>query len=445
MSSRIRKAATLVMLWAVVAPAQPPKRIALVGGMLLDGYEVPPLHHAVVLIEGNRIVQVGPASEVKIPPDATVIDTSGRTMMPGMIEAHAHLVIVGHGSYPQWFKWLEDHKDKYPLETVMELSAKQLLMAGITAAVDLGSPLKESISVREKINKNQIPGPRMSMAGPWIIPRAAIFPDYCQIIVNNAEEAAKATEDNIRGGVDVIKAQGGLNYEELKAIADTAHKHNIRVHAHLYDEQAVRDAFKAGIDVLQHVGSAGTPPYSPDLVKQIVDSGRPVVPTAAHRVWVYPATLDFPERLEDPEVKRGFPPDIWAEVQDSFKNFHALPYFQTNDRQEFFGDASVEQWIKAGAVIGMGTDNGTPMNFHGDALWREAKVFVDHGMPPQRVISSLTRVGARILGKQGQLGTIEPGKLADIIVVDGNPLFDMTSSLSHVNVVIKDGVVYKSK
>jgi imidazolonepropionase-like amidohydrolase len=431
------------VLWAITGQAQTPKRIALVGGMLLDGWEVPPLHHAAVLIEGNRIVQVGPAAEVKIPPDATVIDTSGQTMMPGLIELHAHLVILGHGDYGRWFKWLDDHKDKYPPEKIMEISANQLLMAGITSAVDLGSPLKESIRVRDRIAHGEIPGPRMSMSGPWIIPRDAIFPPYCQIDVHNAQEAAKATEDNIQGGVDLIKAQGGLNFEELKAIADTAHKHNIKVHAHLYEEQAVRDAFNAGIDVLQHVGSAGTPPYSADLVKAIVDSGRPVVPTAAHRVWVYPATLDFPERLQDPEVKRYFPPDIWAEVQDSFKNFHALPYFQTNDRQEFFGDASIEQWIKAGAVIGMGTDNGTPMNFHSDALWREAKVFVDHGMEPQRVISSLTRVGARILGKADQLGTIEPGKLADIIVVQGNPLFDMTASLSNVNVIIKDGVIYK--
>jgi imidazolonepropionase-like amidohydrolase len=436
-------ALAVALALAVAAQGQAPKRIALVGGMLLDGYEAPPIHNAAILIEGNKIVQVGPASEVKIPSDATVIDTSGRTMMPGMIEAHAHLVIVGHGSYPQWFKWLEDHKDKYPLETVMELSAKQLLMAGITSAVDLGSPLKESISVREKINKNQIPGPRMSMSGPWIIPQAAIFPADCQIIVKNGEEAAKATEDNIKGGVDLIKAQGGLNYEELKAIADTAHKHNIRVHAHLYEEEAVRDAFRAGIDVLQHVGSAGTPPYSPDLVKAIVDSGRPVVPTAAHRVWVLPETLQFPERLQDPEIKASFPADMWAEIQDSFKSFHTLGYFQGNDRQEFFGDASVSQWIKAGATIGMGTDNGTPMNFHADALWREAKVFVDHGMPPIKVISSLTRINARIIGKQNQLGSIEKGKLADIIVVQGDPLFDITSSLSHVDVVVKDGIIYK--
>ena len=99
MSLRVLNVAAMVVLWAGAVQAQTPKRIALVGGMLLDGYEVPPLHHAAVLIEGNQIVQVGPASEVKIPPDATVIDTSGRTMMPGMIELHAHLVIVGHGDY----------------------------------------------------------------------------------------------------------------------------------------------------------------------------------------------------------------------------------------------------------------------------------------------------------------------------------------------------------
>ena len=424
------------------ALAQAPKRIALTGGMLLDGYEGPPLHHATVLIENNKIVAVGPAADIKIPPDATIIDTSGQTMMPGMIELHVHLVIVGHGDYTRWFRWLDQHKDQWPIEKIMELSARQLLMAGITSAVDLGSPLKESIEVRDKINRNQIPGPRMAMSGPWIIPRNAIFPPMCQIEVKNAEEAAKATEDNIQGGVDVIKAQGGLSYDELKAIADTAHKHRIKVHAHLYDEQAVRDAFNAGIDVLQHVGSAGVPPYSAELIKKIADAGRPVVPTAAHRVWIYPDTLAFPERLQDPEIRKEFPADIWAEVQDSFKNFRALPYFQTTDRQMLYGDQDMKQWIDSGAVIGMGTDNGTPMNFHTDALWREAKVFVDHGMSPLRTVSALTRVGARILGKGNQLGTIEPGKLADIIAVNGNPLFDIVA-LSNVEVVIKDGILYK--
>jgi len=436
-------AAGLLLLMAS-AQAQPPTtKYALTGGMLLDGYEVPATHHATILVDGNKIVAVGPASEIKIPPGYTIVDTSGRTMMPGLIEPHAHLVIVGHGNYFTWFKWLEAHKDKYPIEDVMALSAKQLLLAGITGAIDLGSPLKESVDLREKIKRNELPGPRMLMSGPWIIRQNAIFPDYCQIVIKTPEEAAKATEQLIAGGADVIKAQGGLNYEDLKAISDTAHQHRVRVHAHLYEETAVLDAFRAGVDILQHVGSAGVPPYSESTLKLLADSGRPVVPTAAHRPFIFPATLDFPERLQDPEIKATFPPDMWAEVQDSFKNFHTLGYFQATDRETIYADRDVEQFIKAGVVMGMGTDNGTPMNFHADALWREAKVFVDHGLPPIKAISSLTRINARIMGMQNQIGTIEPGKLADIIVVQGNPLFDITASLSNVEVVMKDGIIYK--
>jgi imidazolonepropionase-like amidohydrolase len=108
----------------------------------------------------------------------------------------------------------------------------------------------------------------------------------------------------------------------------------------------------------------------------------------------------------------------------------------------FFGDEDMKQWITTGAVVGMGTDSGTPMNFHIDALWREATSFVDHGMAPLRVISALTRINSRIFGKPNEIGTVEAGKLADIIVVDGDPLFDIVA-LSHVVTVVKDGFVWK--
>ena len=433
----------IAALAAMSVSAEPTTRLALVGGMLLDGYGGAPIHHASILLENNRIAAAGPSSEVVIPPGTPVIDTRGETMMPGLIEAHAHLVIVGHGDYERWFRWLEDHRQEYPLARVMELSARQLLSAGITSAVDLGAPLKESVFVRDRIQTGQIPGPRLSVSGPWLIQEAAIFPLSCQVVVHSPAEAARATEDNIRGGADVIKAQGGLTLDEYKAIVEVAHRHHVKVHAHVYQEQAARDAFSAGIDVLQHVGSAGLPPYSAALVKDIAESGRPVVLTAAHRVWVFPATREFPERLDDPELQHGFPPDMWLEMQESFRNFHTLSVFKNREQEEFFGDASLGQWIHAGAVIGMGTDSGTPLNFHRDALWREAKVFVDHGMPASRVITALTLINARILGKERELGTIEPGKLADITVVKGNPLFDIVA-LSNVDVVIKDGVPYRN-
>ena len=98
--------------------------------------------------------------------------------------------------------------------------------------------------------------------------------------------------------------------------------------------------------------------------------------------------------------------------------------------------------IASNAVLGMGTDAGSPMNFHTEALWREIKAHVDTGMTPQRAICAATRINADLLGKSKDLGTIEPGKLADIIVVQGDPLFDVTA-LGHVEVVVKDGAVYK--
>ena len=137
----------------------------LVGGLLIDGYEVPPRHHMAILVEGNTITWVGPAAEAKIPPDATVLDTSGRVMMPGMVELHAHLMLLGHGDYGRWFPWVAE---KGLAERVMEISAKQLLMSGVTSVVDLGGPLKESLSVRDRVKRGEIPGSRLWVSGPWI-------------------------------------------------------------------------------------------------------------------------------------------------------------------------------------------------------------------------------------------------------------------------------------
>ena len=420
-----------------------PRKLALVGGMLLDGYEAPPIHHAAVLIEGDRVTQVGPAAAISIPKDYTVIDTSGRTMMPGMIDLHAHLVILGHGAYATWFPWIEKHGGESMLTRVMEISARQLLGAGVTSAVDLGATLQPSLSIRDRINRGEIPGPRMSMSGPWLTRTPGVFPLEYQIKVTSPQQAAQEVEKLAAAGVDVIKAHSGLTREDYQAIADAAHKHRLRVHAHVYAENDVRNALETGIDVLTHAGSAGTaPPYSQQLITDIVNRGRPVVITAAHRSWIYPDTAAFPERLQDPQLKKDFPPDVYAEVQDSLKHWRALGYFGRTDREMLFRERGVKQFTEAGAVIGMGTDSGTPMNFHTEALWREAKVHVDMGMPPIRVISSLTRIGANILGKQRELGTVEPGKLADIIVLEGNPLYDIVA-LANVETVIKGGVVQK--
>jgi imidazolonepropionase-like amidohydrolase len=449
--------------------AQTPTRVALVGGMLLDGYEVPPLHHAAVLIEGNTIVWVGRAAEATIPSDATVIDTRGRVMLPGLIDLHGHLSLLG-SAYPRWWQWV---RERDVLDAVMELSAKQLLRAGVTSVVDLGSPLEESLRVRDRVARGEIPGPRLWMAG-LVIPRKGEIsgdielrgsfgrPDpqmgnqkrpfrsgeewwaYPPGTIDTPEDAARVTDELARAGVDVIKAYTNLTPAHYRAILETAHRHNLRVHAHVYDEQDVRNALEAGVDVLTHTGSAGTtPPYTPELIRDVVNAGRPVVITATHRSWIFPATVGFPERLQDPQLKEDFAaiPGLWEEVQSSLEQWHTISYFQRVDREMFFRERGLKQFIEAGAVMGMGTDP-SPANFNTEALWREIKAHVDMGMSPQRAISAATRINARILGRGSDLGTIEPGKLADIIVVRGNPLFNIMA-LADVEVVVKDGVVYK--
>ena len=205
----------------------------------------------------------------------------------------------------------------------------------------------------------------------------------------------------------------------------------------------MRNALEAGIDVLQHVGSAGMPRYDAALVNAIAVKGH-----ARRRDGGAPGvSLPGDGRVSRDgsrirSCKEDFGPQIWSEVQSSFKNFQALSYFSTADQEARWAKGSLGQWIEANVTMGMGTDSGTPMNFHTEALWREIKAHVDTGMSPQRAIGAATRVNAVILGRGKDLGTIEPGKLADIIVVRGDPLFDITA-LANVEVVVKDGVVYK--
>ena len=274
------------------APRQTSRKLALVGGMLLTGAEVPPVHHATVLIEGNKIVAAGPSSEIPVPPDATVLDTSGRTMMPGLIETHGHLVVLGHGSYETWFPWINAHGGEKMLTRVMEVSAKQALMAGVTTTIDLGAPLGPSLSVRDRINKGEIPARvRWSAGRGWrtaaAARRARCRLDSAGLNITTPEQAAAEVERLAKAGVDLIKAHSGLSPAEYKAIADTAHRHRLKVYAHVYDEDEVRNALDAGIDVLTHAGSAGRIEYSKELIADIVKRGRPVVITGVHRSWLY--------------------------------------------------------------------------------------------------------------------------------------------------------------
>lgn len=442
----------LVQLGAASVLAQQPgidRPIALVGGMLLDGYEAPPIHDSVVVIAGNKIIAAGPAHDVAVPQNAHVIDTRGKTVLPGLIDMHVHMELLGHGDYKEFYDFIGGIEN---LEPIREIAAKQLLRAGVTSAVDLGSTF-DILETKRRIEAGEIAGPRVIASGPWIsrlqVP-VGIVPSERQFVIKSPEEAAARTRELIERGVDVIKAWEGLTLEDYQAIVREAHKRGVKVHAHLFDPEKVKLALDAGVDVLHHMGSAKNPPYDEALVLRIVHKKVPVIQTIAHRIWIPLATVAFPARLQDPVLQEDLPPELYAEFQRSFQLFHRRDYFRQDEREIRLSKLAARQFIEAGAVIGVGTDGGGRMNFHSEAMWREMSALVDSGMTPLQVISAATKTNAEILGSMDifggkrRLGTIEPGMLADIIVVDGDPLFDI-NVLGYVELVIKDGVPWYTK
>jgi len=417
--------------------------IALVGGQLLDGYNAEPIHDSTVVIEGETITAAGPSHAVEVPEDARVIDTRGKTVMPGLIDLHVHMEIIGHGDYERFQDFLGGDRDK--LARVREIAAKQMLRAGVTTAVDLGSTY-DLLDTRERIAAGEIPGPRVVASGPWIsrLHLPEILPEEAQHVISSPEEAAERTRALIDRGVDVIKAWVGLTRADYEAILEEAHSAGVQVHAHLYEPEQIRKAIDAGVDVLQHMGSAKNPAYDEDLVMEIAHKDLPVIQTIAHRIWIYPATVRFPTRLEDPILEKDLPRAWYREFQRSFENFHRLDYFREVKREIRLAETACRQFIEADAVMGVGTDAGSPMNFHTEAMWREMEALVECGMSQAQVITAATKTNAEILGDMQLLGgeraygTLEPGKIADVIVVDGDPLFDITA-LDEVELTIKQG------
>jgi imidazolonepropionase-like amidohydrolase len=417
---------------------RPDGPVAFVGGMLLDGYEAEPIHHAVVVIDDGRIVAAGPRESAVIPAGATVINTGGRTLMPGLIDAHVHVDLIGHGDYDRYYEFLRGTER---LHDVMPIAAKQMLRAGVTSAIDLGTPF-QILELREQIRRGELPGPRLTISGPWIT-RVYLdgVPDEYQLLIDNPRDAAARARELIDKGADVIKTWVGLTEEDYRAVVKEAHARGIKVHAHLYKPEAMRAALNAGVDVFQHAGSARNPPYDDDLVSRIAHAGVPIVQTISHRIWVYPATVAFPERLHNPIHAKDMPADVYAEFMGSFDNFHRLSYFHDIGIESRNAKRSASQFIDAGAYMGVGTDAASPLNFHSEAMYYEMQALVDSGMTPIQVISAATKTNAEILGRFDELGTVEPGKLADLVVVDGNPLADI-NALSRVDIVVKDGGIW---
>ncbi len=414
--------------------------LVLAGGRLIDGYGGPPIEDAVVVIEGNTIRAAGPESAVKIPDGAKVIDTNGYTMMPGLMDMHVHLMILGHGNYDHW-------DATYPSQfrdVIMPISAKELLLAGVTTARDLGAPLDDIIAVKKRIERGEIPGPRMFVSGPFLQKSTPPLEARFRWTVNGPEDARKKVDIVADAGADIIKMidQDQMTQEEVNAIVDQAHKRGKTVAAHAHRSDEIRKGLRAGVDCFEHTGLATKPGYEEDVLQMIRDRNATLYwdPTI-EGLFLYDYTLRFPERVDDQRLKNDLPPDLYKDVHDSIKDVSHLDYFRLVPRRLPTLANKFRQLREAGVTMIVGTDSGIPLNFHFDSTWRELKTWVDLGVPPMDAIRAATYWPAQLL-KQPNLGTIASGKLADIIVVDGDPLTDMTS-LRHIVHVVKDGKVYK--
>jgi imidazolonepropionase-like amidohydrolase len=434
----------VLLLSAPLTAADAPRpTLALVGGQVIDGYEGPPIHDGVVLIAGDRIVSVGPRSAVTVPSGTTVIDTEGMSVLPGLMDMHVHLMLIGHADYEHWDK---TYMPRFRAE-IMPIAARQLLMAGVTTARELGAPLDDILDVKRRIEKGEIPGPRLFVSGPFIQKKP--YFDYEKTFrwgVDSPDDARAKVQRLVDAGVDVIKLidQDQLTDEEVAAVVDTAHRGGKPVVAHAHREDEIRVGLKHGVDCFEHTGLATEPGYPDDILSPIRKRNNTLYwcPTIEGLFLADYTARVFPERLDDPAWRQGVPKDIADDIRQSLRNVTALDYFTLTFRRLPTLANKFQQLRESGVTMMVGTDSGIPGNFHTDSTWRELDTWVRLGMTPMQAIAGATRWPARFLKKEKELGTLAPGRLADVIAVHGDVLTHV-DLLQRVDVVVKNGVRVK--
>ena len=429
--------AALVLPVAAQSPGAP-ATLALVGGRVIDGYGGRPIENGVLLIEGERIIAVGPAGSVPIPPGAQRISTEGMTVLPGIIDMHVHLMLIGHGDYERWNALYE----KRVAREVMPIAARQLLMAGVTSARDLGAVPEEILDVKRRIAAGEIPGPRLFVAGAFI-QRAPYLPYEAKFRwgVNGAEDARTKVQRLITMGVDVIKLidQDQLTDAEVAAIVETAHKAGKPVVAHAHRVAEIRMGLKHGVDDFEHTGLGTSPGYPEDVLALLRERNNSLywTPTISP-LFLMKHSADFPERLDDPRWYEGVPEEMAREIRASLANVPALPYYALVPSRIPAAPTKFRQLRETGVRLLIGTDAGIPTMFHGDATWREMVTWADLGVPAMEILQAATIWPARALRQEANLGVLAPGRLADVIAVRGDPLSDMRA-MRDVMVVVKGG------
>ena len=375
-----------------------------------------PSPDAAVLVRDGRIAYAGPARGVpEVPPDADRIDARGGTILPGLVEAHFH---------PTYFDVAElaDLDIKYPVEYVTILAAcnaRLALECGYTAARSGGSLHNIDVWLKKAIEEDLVPGPRLAASGREICGAGGLMdwnPDHLKLgmeglilLINGPDEGRKAVRKLVKDGVEWIKTYPTgdaaapdtadhhtlcMTFDEMAAVVAEAHNYRRKVTGHCRATQGIKNALRAGFDCLEH----GTF-MDGEALDLLLERDTPVVPA-----------LQFEYASIEKGPGFGMPQSVVDGHKETLEG----------------GAESARMILKAGGRLGMGGDYGFAWNPHGDYA-RELTFFVRYvGFTPLETITCATRTGAEIMGRGHEFGTVEPGKLADILVVDGDVLADIS-------------------
>ena len=407
--------------------------IVIRNGQLIDGNGGPPIADAAVVVQNGMITFAGPAVDIPVVSAlARVIDVEGGSILPGLVEAHFH---------PTYFDVaaLEDLDIKYPVEYVTLLAAanaKLALECGYTAARSGGSLFNIDVWLKKAIESDIAMGPRLASSGREICGVGGLMdwnPDFRKIgmeglvlLINGPVEARAAVRKLVKDGIEWVKTYPTgdaaapdtndhhtlcMTFEEMHAVVQTAHNHGLKVTGHCRATEGIKNALKAGYDAIEH----GTF-MDDECMDLLLQRDVPCVPA-----------LYF----EYASIHRGPEFGMSQQVIDGHQ--------ETLDG----GAESARRILKAGGCLGMGGDYGFAWNPHGDYA-RELSFFVNYvGFTPLEVLTCATKNGAKILGRSHEIGTVEPGKLADLLLVDGDPLKDIRilENRAQFLAVIQGGII----
>lgn len=371
--------------------------IAIHNTRLIDG-NGQAIERATVIVRSGKIHAAGPSRAVSIPRGATRIDGRGLTLLPGLIDCHVHLCL---GAEPDVVQAIEQET---PTETLLKSSqmARQTLEAGVTTVRDVGSRDHSIFALKRSIDKGLTAGPRIVGAGLAI----CMIGGHARFIgqeVEGVEQVRKVVQAQIAAGAQVIKviASGGvltpgtspdqaqLTLDELQAAVDEAKRAGLKVAAHAHGASGMKNAVRAGAHSIEHA--------------TLMDEESAVLMNE-QAVYMVPTLSALATTAA---CRRG------CGIPDS-----ALDKAKAMTKRH---QASFKQAHRRGLLIAMGTDAGTPFNYHGDNA-QELERMVTFGMSPMEAILASTSSAARLIGIQDIVGTIERGKEADLILIDGNPL-----------------------